>query len=282
MRLDSFAPPRALVSVVSTPTSIHRLRRLADQHPGPPLASFRDWNDARLWLDSVRPWREEADTLLGPLLTARDRLPDWTWDQILIFLLWRPLVGACRMAHRLTPNPDECDAEVIWIFLERLHRLDPAQRAHAYGRKLINDTTCALRAHYARERVHERHLQAPALVEEDGDPDEEPTEQGGDDPCLEAVENSCSADWVVARLVNLVNRGRLAEIDLQILTAGRTEDLSVREVAAQLGLTYEAAKKRRQRAIGILQRSQRKLSPPSRLAPLKEAGMVSTGRSGDD
>ncbi|HHK41311.1 MAG TPA: hypothetical protein ENJ50_02735 [Planctomycetaceae bacterium] len=50
------------------------------------------------------------------------------------------------------------------------------------------------------------------------------------------------------RLREHVAAGRIAEVDLHLLVGTRLDGKGIRQCASELGISYEAAKKRRQRA----------------------------------
>lgn len=254
MRLDSILPPRELSRAVSSSESVHRLQLLADQFLGTQLATFACWEDARRWLDRTGARTVAADVVLKPILTAFRRQPDEVWLNILLFLFWRSQSRIYRALRGRVPNPDDVGSEVRWAFLRVLHRLDPTQRIAAYGQKIINDMWHDVRLHCERERARQERFPTPAWEAEDDQEEDDPKEPGAPDPAFAMVGHRHDAARIRADLKGHVRCGRLSRADYLILVGCYLYGRSLDEMAGRLGLTYEVAKKRRQRALERLKK----------------------------
>lgn len=276
MRLDSFPYARDLSRAIDSCDSLDRLRRLKREFPDSPLADFASWNDARQWLCQVGAHQETADAVLRPVLAALHQQPDETWHDILFFLFDRPLRRIHLALQRLDQEPALVWSEIGWAFLRALHRLDLDHRTSRPGLKLLNDTRHDVRQVYARERARQKRLESPANQEDERTVNVE--NRGGDDPAFAKIEHEHDVRWARAHLKDLVRRGRLSGPDYLILIGCHLYGHSLEEMADRLGLSYEATKRRRQRAASYLKNHSRFLSPESGLAPLRQVEPTSPTR----
>lgn len=252
MRLNSISPPRELSRAVSSSESARRLQLLADTFPDTPLAGFTCWEAARLWLDHAGARAAAADVVLGPILTAFKLQPDEVWHNILLLLFWRSLSRLDSVARRWDQNPDDAGSETASAFIQVLNRIDLAQRAEAFGQKIINDTWHDVRLHYSRARAYDERFKLPVRNEED-DKDtqyEAGADPGEPDPAFAMVDHRHDVAYVRARLRELVRQGILSRVDYLILIGCYLYGRRMDSMATRLGMTYQATKKRRQRALG--------------------------------
>lgn len=271
MHLNSILPPRELSRSAAARDSIDRLRRLQDAFRGSPLDSFSTWEDVRFWLEEIGVAGVASDAVLRPVLIGAKRSPDENWHSILLLLFWRPLVRIRRDLARLDPEPNSLDSNLCWAFLRALHRLDLDRRAAGLGQKILNDVRHDVRHLYAAERA--LAIQFTPLADEPDD-DEAGEGQprgeilGAPDRAYEEFESKHDARAVRRWLERLVHSGRLSEPDYMILVGCSLYGHPLEEIATSQGLSYEAARKRRQRATKFLQERERKMSPRSDRDPL--------------
>jgi hypothetical protein len=276
MHLNSSLTQRELSRAVESCDSLDRLLQLQLDFPDTPLADFSSWNDARRWLRQVGAHQEAADAVLRPVLAAFHQQSDEIWHDILFFLFDRPLRRIHRDLLRLDQEPALVWSEIGWAFLRALHRLDLDHRTSRPGLKLLNDTRHDVRQVYARERARQKWLRSPAKEEDERTVRVE--DRGGDDPAFEKIEHEHDVRWARAHLKDLVRRGRLSGPDYLILIGCHLYGHSLEEMADRLGLSYEATKRRRQRAASYLKNHSRFLSPESGLTPLRQVEPTSPTR----
>ena len=280
MRLDSFLPPWGLSRAVDSRDSLDRLQQMKHECPDAPFAALASWGDVRRWLDKGGIWREATDSVLRPVLAAYKQNPNQTWQDILLFLFWRSLARVQWILRRLEPEPACRFSQVSWAFLHALARLDLNQRSSRLGAKLIQDARHDAWLYFVREDARGRKHKP--LADEIDQSDTEGVGGvslgGAEDYDFLEAEFTHDGNWAVARLKDLVRTGQLSPADSQILIACHLEGATLEEMAAQLGLSYQAMKKRRQRAAGHLKIIAPDLSPdlpdtpliPLRPAPRRE------------
>lgn len=159
---------------------------------------------------------------------ARQGDPSWVVSAVGMALpALRGIAGSLRRGS-VAGDPYDLDTEVLTGFLEALRTLE-------VDRPNIRPRLCD-----AARRAGER---ARRIAEADA--------------CRRIPSNaSCppKAPWGHPDLVlaDAVTKGVISEVDAELIGRTRLEDLTLAEAAGQLGLTAEAAKKRRQRAEPVL------------------------------
>lgn len=280
MYLNSCIPPGELSRSISQCVAVGRLIQLQAESRGSPLRSFGTWVDVRRWLDEIDARSPSADTILRPVLVKVNRLPDEIWHDIMLFLFWRPLVLCRGYLKRLDEKePDALDSYILWAFIRVLHNLNLDVRQVRLGQKILNDVQYDVRLFYKTDReltAKFRQLLTQENTEDDG-------ERGFPAPPIEdgafaAVEHRHDSDWACARLDALVRQGRISETDYLILLGCYLYEEPLKEIAERLGLTYDAARKRRQRVAKYFRENARKMSPDTGLNPLRKIAGRKSGR----
>jgi hypothetical protein len=175
-----------------------------------------------LWASTPRPARDAAWTVL----VRRARAGDPAW---LVGAVGVAMPGLRRAAGRLAAGFDgdtaDLDAEVLVGFLAALRVVD-VERPGIASRLCWAAYRAGLRARYAEAAAAHRRLEEASVSASPPPPWEHP-------------------DFVLA---DAVAKGVLAPVDAELIGRTRLEGRELREVAPEVGLGYEAAKKRRQRA----------------------------------
>lgn len=212
------------------------------------------------------PWKDRVITaLLGEGSGANCR----EWQSILMLLFWDGLLLTSRRYRCLDDDRRAMRVNVQWAFVEAVSQLQQSMRREMLVQRIQNDVIHNLKAVYAKQKDA---LYTADLLHPSGDADEE-----GDGLQIAATE---SADWVAMRRrldIRDATRacGRLAEVgviprrDLPLLIGTLIYGQTLEDWAERAGITKEAAKKRRQRALAEIRRvlvSQKNLA---RICPLE-------------
>lgn len=282
MRLDSHNAWFYFKQPISEPDCQY-LDQLGRANPCSPLAPASTWSDVRGALKGSAIRSEAADAVLRPILASYRCSPDESWHHILFFLFWEQLRQVAFCLYRLDSNRNRVDSQVSWAFLQALHRIDLDLRRDRLGQKIINDTQHDARRFYVGDRAHLRRCRR---IDDEIDRSIEPDTHGivlaVKDQGYEAVELRHDRSRVVAKLRAAVQAGRLDSADYLILIGCHVYGRTLDEMADRLGLRYQTAKKRRQRAVKSLNKSAPELSPdlpgtplePLRRSPRKEKSHV--------
>lgn len=192
-----------------------------------------------------------ADNLLRELVRIHRAATDSRPSTILFLLFMPALISIQRCRCRWLPNADERWALICSCFLRALDRLDATRRPQRLGQKLLNDTARHLYDACAREwKVQARVTTL--------DPDDLDVLSGGVlDPTFEEIELRQTQDAAMRRLRSAVAAGVISQTDAYLVLGTRIYGAELADAARELGVPYERAKKRRQRAEATLGR------PPS-------------------
>lgn len=270
MLFDLTRLEREQASAVRSSACANRLVSLQGHQPESPLVAFSSWAEARRWLDKGGIWRETADQVLRPVLAAYKQRPDRAWQEILLFLFWRPLARIQWLLFELEPEPECRFSQTCWAFLHVLQRMDLKQRRRALGTKILQDVRHDARLYFAAEHARSRKLDP--LADEIDQTDTEGVGGvrlgGALDAAFADVEFRHDRSWAEARLNDLVRTGQISDSESRILIGCHLYGDTLTEMAAELGLSYEAAKKIRQRAANFLTEVAPDLSPDLPDTPL--------------
>jgi hypothetical protein len=220
-------------------------------------ATTKPLQGAASWL-AVKRFMQQAhstsagDDILCAIFERHREDGDPAWRTILLLLHWHVLELIWSRARRLDDDGVARWANVEWVFLQVICRLDVRQRPEGVARKIFNDTCHDLRALYRSERLE---ADAPWLQDDDGNPiDISDWDRG-----FAEVDEAHDRAALLQLLDGLRRTGLLSEVDYLLLVGTEVYGRSLLECAAEAGLSYEAAKKRRQRAKGAIGLSDNRL-----------------------
>lgn len=265
---------RELEREVQSPVAEARFLEYVARLPPEMAAGLARWSDVREFLRALGVKTEAADPALRPLIQMLQAADGGESAGIALYIFWYPIAATCRRFWRLD-DPDRLFSQASWDLLRAIHRIDLNCRMSRIGMKIVNDVTHGVRAWYRREQKR-----FPALIvqEDEPDPSEELHSHYGEHLIAERLIDRA---WTVARLRALAEAGSISRADFQILLGCYVYGRPLEEMARHLGVEYQAAKKRRQRAVKKLEKSSPDLSPSSADSPLCPVGR-SARREADD
>lgn len=203
---------------------------------------FASWNDVVAFMRQGVSRDPEKDQVLLPIIQAHAEDGDPRWRTLLLVIFWPALESISRRKRHWGNDPDALWANIVWAFLRAVCRLDPSKRASRLAQKIVNDVFHGLHDDYRRGWRR-------AAREVATDPDE----LAGHD-----VEYARAAAAATLRLEQEARiealkahraAGRISDTDFLLLVGTQVYGRSLADCAHESGLTYEAAKKRQQRAI---------------------------------
>jgi len=197
---------------------------------------------------------ELKDRILFGIFTAFKIDPDPLWMSF-ITLIFLPMLS--KLYNQKSFYEDSGDTEELWqqlnwCFLQTIHNLDPDRRPSGIASKVKSDTSKRLYEHYSAQwesrkayrgmvdfvreiepivREHQLHRRHPFPADEDETQMERLDELS---VCLKA--------------------GVIKDSEYQLLVATEVERHRLRCLAQRYGISYEALKKRRQRALAAVQK----------------------------
>ncbi|MBK9471839.1 MAG: hypothetical protein IPO18_06080 [bacterium] len=190
---------------------------------------------------------------------VRDRPQEY--QEVLLLMSWESLVALRRYRCGLDSDHAALWSSITWALLYVARRMDLACRTQLLGVKLMNDTDHHFRAQYARERRLQSTLTRVGDAEEGDSAGWELWDRGSDDPAFAAADLNHDYAWVRPYLGDLVRRGLLDRTDHQIIVGSYIYGHALKKLAERFGLSQEATKKRRQRALAYLRVGREKSCP---------------------
>ena len=183
------------------------------------------------------------DAILLPIFEVHAADQDPRWRTILLVIFWPALESIHRRKRHWDDDADELWANVVWTFLRTVCRLDPARRRDRLVQKVFNDTVHHLHDDYRRAWDHTDRQFAT-------DPDELAAMRTvAEERETVAAELRAEQEARITHLRSHRDAGRISEADFLLLVGTRVYGQSLADCARKAGLSYEAAKKRHQRAI---------------------------------
>ena len=246
------------------------LQRLQQEYPF--YRDFSSWVDVLIFMRAGTSRDSLKDKVLRPILTAHAQDNDYHWRTVLLVVFWPGLKSLCIRSRSWDWSSDELWANAVWAFFEGVCGLNLTKRSERLVQKLINDTASNLKSQYRSE-------QERAAFEIPTDPELLEYLAGGqEDFSLMAVDFLDEQDAQVRRFRQHLQAGLISNIDFDLLVGTFVYGRCLRECAEEAGLSYQAAKKRRQRAVFVIshiekfQEKSKSLSPPRPLSPLCTIG----------
>jgi DNA-directed RNA polymerase specialized sigma24 family protein len=219
---------------------VELLRDVQTRHRA--FQQFGAWNDLLQFM--ANPLADEAlkNELLRTALEAFKTSGDSRWSLILLAIFWPGLESLCLRRQSWSADSDEIWQVAVMAFLETLRRVDTTKRTQRLVQKIINDT-----AHHLYDQFSRGWRKAKNEVLTDWD-----TLQGLSADRLHYEPNRLhmmnAYDAATWRLWLHVTEGRISEDDYRLVVGTRIYGYSLSDFADAMGESYEALKKRRQRA----------------------------------
>ncbi|MDH5527832.1 MAG: hypothetical protein OEY97_11055 [Nitrospirota bacterium] len=216
------------------------------QEGEPFLRRFGNWDEVLAFMREGTSRDPHKDDILRPIFRAHRADGDARWRTLLMVIFWPGLASIHRQKRTWDPDPEELWQNVLWTFLRVVCRIDVDRRPVRLVQKVFNDTVHDLHEEYRRtwdrtqpERPWDDEIHVLAVGH-------------GIDFDRIALEELREAE--LRKLHGHRKAGRLGETDFLLLIGMRIYGESVADYARRVGVGYEAAKKRRQRAEATLRR----------------------------
>lgn len=224
---------------------------LKQHHPF--FQRFQAWADILSFMRAGPILAPQKDEVLRPIFTAHAAAGDPRWQTVLTAIFWPSLEAICARRRKWDLNEPGRWSNVVYSFLHVIRQLDPSQRPERLAQKVINDTAHRLHQLYLHTWVaaERETLDDPFVIEE--------AVGGLGDVDFEGIDRRERAEIEIARFRRHLQEGCIDEADFALLVGTRVYGETVEDFAQQVGLEYEAAKKRRQRAEAAIREAEKKL-----------------------
>ena len=212
------------------------------QRGEPFLRQFSTWGNVIAFMRHGTSRDPRKDEILRPILMANEKDKDHHWRTILLVIFWPGLMSIHRKKRHWDKNdPDELLQRIFWAFLQTICGINLKHRSDRFVQWIYNTTLCRLRDEYRRD-----WRRAAREVRSESGPIEQVADLKGID--FEGIERRIGQKIEIESLREHLVAGRIKEAAFLLIIGTRVYDQTLAEYARGVGLSTEAAKKRRQRA----------------------------------
>lgn len=212
------------------------------------LREFGTWGEVVNFMWDGTSDDPKKDDVLHPILMAHAGDSDPRWRTILLLIFWPGLKSICIQRRGWEPEFDSLWSNAVWTFLHTVCIFNPEKNTQRIPQKLINGTIGRLSAEYRKIRNRQaREIPTdPALMEY--------LAGGAEDPGFAGVDLYDEQKFMIRKFREHLDAGRITEGGFELLVGTLVYRKRLRECAEEAGLTYQTAKKRRQRAEAAIRR----------------------------
>lgn len=215
------------------------------------LRSFRTWEDTIAFMRTGVSACPAKDDILRPICQSHSEDHDPRWRTILLLIFWPSLKSLCMQKRMLDREYGELWASVVQAFLDAVCCFDAATWHDRIAARLFSETLHGVVAQYStrrRQSSREVSTDPSVLAALAGQSHRGDFSEAGESASLAAA-----VGWLRA----YVEAGSIDETDFCLLVGSIIYGKTDRECAEETGLSCQAAKKRRQRAITAVRAQER-------------------------
>ena len=219
------------------------------QKTGELFRCFNTWADVITFMREGTSDDPRKNQILHLILEAHIEDQDSRWRAILLRIFWPGLVSIHSQKRHWDPDQEARWQNVVWTFLEIICRLDPRKRPERLVQKIFNDTIHHLHDEYLCVWGKLKLLYVPNPFEH--------KELLGKVTEIDMadIELREAREIEINRLKVHLEAGRISEADFLLLVGTKVYRKSLADHARHIGLNYEVAKKRHQRAKAAIRRA---------------------------
>lgn len=222
------------------------LQRLQKKEPF--YREFGTWADVIAFMRRGTSVDSRKDDVLRPIFEAHAKEEDPRWRAVLLAIFWPGLESIHFQKRGWDADPDERWQNITWTFLQVLWRVNVKRRPSRLVQKVFNDTVHYLHDEYRRiwNRTNREFTADPEAIEA--------LAGGVEGIDFASIDLRDAQEIEIERLREHTDAGRISEADLLLLIGTRVYGKSVADYAREVGMDYQVAKKRRQRAEAAIRR----------------------------
>lgn len=219
---------------------------------------FRTWGEVIAFMRGGTSRDPGKDRVLRPIFQSHAEDADPRWRTILMAIFWPGLVSIHFKKRFWDRDPDERWQNIVWTFIQVLCRIDVKRRPARLTQKVYNDTVHHLYDEY--RRIWHRTKRTTSIEREDlqalSDKEVFEAFAGKVDCCVNfaglALREQMETE--IRRLREHMEAGRISDADFLLLVGTKVYGTSLSDYARGVGMDYQVAKKRRQRAEATIKR----------------------------
>ena len=225
------------------------LQQLQQEYPF--YRDFSSWNDILTFMRAGTSDDPLKDEVLRPILAAHAEDNDHHWRTVLLVIFWPGLKSLCIRRRLWDVEFTELWANAIWAFFEAVCHLDLARRSQRLIQKLANDTARRVSLEYKSQKRR-------ADFEIPTDPEQLKYLAGIiEDYGFKDLDYRQEQEALIKQFSEYLQSGLINQIDFDLLVGTFVYDKCIQECAQEIGISYQLAKKRRQRAVAAIARQKK-------------------------
>lgn len=203
----------------------------------PAFRAFATWSECIDFMRATGADRGIKNSILHDLVATRSTDRERRCISVLLALMWPGLMKLSKTLRQYEPNSEERWAELSWSFLRAIDETSLRDHPRFLANTLLQITRDRFRSEY-RRRFREQRQTSPIPSE-----DEWPSHD------VESPEAAVTRLALHQVLDRAVSTGRISSVDRSILVGRAIQGLSFLEISGEIGLSYEATKRRYSRAL---------------------------------
>jgi hypothetical protein len=222
----------------------------------PCLSAIADWTNVLEFISSKPVTDPGSDLLIRAIFLARRRQlnnqpvdsielrrqADGYWKTVFTVVFARALAFLHRKkARHWDRDPSDLWSNVLLAFLEAVDKFDVTQGSNRIGKKILNSSYHKLYQGYVRKWRYESKIQV-------GENSNHFLDHGAMSIGYAIVDLRDAIRTNLELLRRAYHEGRLTKIEFDLIRRTRLSTIGLKEAAALAGISYELARKRRQRA----------------------------------
>lgn len=217
---------------------------------------FHTWRDVVVFMREGTSQDPEKDIVLRAIF--RDYETEPLLKTVLYVVFWPALISIHYRKRHWNPDSEERWANIQWLFLEIIviARIDINKRSERLVQKIYNDVVHRLYDECSREWERQKMELPPDIDDSIDDPFKRKKKRHINAVRIDtdAIDLCRDAEARAGRLKEHLERGRISEADFHLILGTRLLGKSLSDYATETGQSYQAIKKRRQRAEAVIER----------------------------
>ncbi len=210
------------------------------------ITGFGAWDDVLKLLHDTKVPGDLKDSVLSAMFKAMQRQPDPAWLTVMTLVFWPALEAIHSRKRKWDANQEERWQRLYMAFLDAMDNFVPERRPGGISTKIFCDTLNTFHAEYQREW---QYMDAEIQPEKDDD-----LESVGDasGELFDESDDRLEFFFLMVKISDMAAKKSISRGDYLVLAELYAEGLTLAEFAEKHGLSLEAAKKRRKRALEAL------------------------------
>ena len=218
---------------------------------------FEDWAGVMDFMHTGSSRDPLKNDILHAVFRAHQDDRDPRWWTVLLVIFWPALEAIHKRKTHWDPDPDNRWQNIFSVFLQVVSRIDVFRRPQRLVQKVVNDTFRGFYDLCRGELDWVNSLADPTPSEDEEEEEEDPFDalaKDGEATEFVEAERRCDEAFQIKKLRHYVSSGVISETDLFLIVGTRTYGASLSKFASDRELSYEWAKKTRQRAEARIRR----------------------------